>query len=781
VTLEERIAALLQEYARRKQAEKMTRWCPQIPTPKQAAFVALGCLEALFGGSAGPGKSSGLLMAGLQYVDVPNYAALILRKTYKDLAKPGAIMDRAGEWLRNTSARWNNEQHTWTFPSGARLAFGHLETEADKYEYQSAEFQFIGWDELTQFPESQYTYLLSRLRRLSGSTIPLRSRGATNPGGLGHGWVKARFVDEKTRKGVFIQARLSDNPHVDQAEYLKALDQLDEMTKRQLRDGEWVQDTGGLIYRYSAERNGIGELPLLPDGSTWSYIWGVDFGSSEKTPSTAIGVTAFTTALPNAYIVESSKHAGMTVSDVADRYRADVLRFKGFQCVLGDQGGLGGGYLSELQQRHNIPIVGVEKQNKLGFRKLFNDDLGNGKILVVERSCSGLIDEWNELSWNDKGTDCRQGQADHCFVAGTMIETDRGEVPIEAIRVGDLVLTQQGFFPVKISGHTGDREVITRTFSNGRNLTGTPEHRILLSGVATNTLIGLTEYDTLCAKENCAWLKRSNTGGGFGEDTQNRNGGRIASIFMRARNAAAYLFASIVESGRIITGRSQMVATSTTSMETRRTTTQATSLAFPLERILPSTGNNFHTNLANRLGSAPPSGTARPPAELGTPSKIAKTGAIKSRFQKHALCAAKRLNQKDQQRSAQTTVSLNSVATVASTTRPASANGATKTSPATNTASRLFAVGPAIRGTQTQTVYNLGVDGPHEYFANGILVANCSDQALYNWREARHWLFKEPEPAKTPEQKINETWQRMRKEAEARKRGQPISIRGVRV
>jgi hypothetical protein len=391
----------------------MIRWCPQTPTPKQALFIALTCLEALFGGSAGPGKSSGLLMAALQHVDTPGYAALILRKTYKDLAKPGAIMDRAGEWLRNTAAKWSPEQHTWTFPSGARLAFGHLDTEATKYEYQSAEFQFIGWDELTQFPESQYTYLLSRLRRLSGSSIPLRSRGATNPGGVGHAWVKARFVDEKTRRGVFVAARLGDNPHVDQAEYLKALAELDDITRRQLRDGEWVQEAGGLIYHYSSERNAIKELPTLPDGQGWAYIWGADFGSSEKTPSTAIGVTAFTPALPNAYIVESSKHAGMTVSDVAVRYKADALRFRGFQHVLGDQGGLGGGYLGELQQRHGIPIVGVEKQNKLGFRKLFNDDLGKGKILVVERDCQGLIDEWNELTWNDKGTDCRQGQADH--------------------------------------------------------------------------------------------------------------------------------------------------------------------------------------------------------------------------------------------------------------------------------------------------------------------------------------------------------------------------------
>jgi len=98
-------------------------------------------------------------MGALQYVDIPGYAALLLRRRFSDLALPGALMLRADEWLRGTDATWNENKRTWTFPSGAKLAFGYLEHEADKYRYKSSEFQFIGWDELTQFQESQYTYL----------------------------------------------------------------------------------------------------------------------------------------------------------------------------------------------------------------------------------------------------------------------------------------------------------------------------------------------------------------------------------------------------------------------------------------------------------------------------------------------------------------------------------------------------------------------------------------------------------------------------------------------
>ena len=79
-------------------------WIPHEPTPKQAEFLLMPDLEVLFGGSAGGGKSDALLMAALQYVDVPGYAAILFRRTYTDLSLPGALMDRAHEWLQGTKA-----------------------------------------------------------------------------------------------------------------------------------------------------------------------------------------------------------------------------------------------------------------------------------------------------------------------------------------------------------------------------------------------------------------------------------------------------------------------------------------------------------------------------------------------------------------------------------------------------------------------------------------------------------------------------------------------------
>lgn len=243
---------------------RLTPYIPWVPHPAQEAFLRLDTLEAFFGGAAGPGKSTALLMAALQYVDVPGYAALLLRKTYADLALPGALMDKASDWLAPTDARWNNTTKTWEFPSRATLTFGYLATEVHKHRYQSAEFQFIGFDELTQFTETMYTYLFGRLRRpdtmvqgiatdgTSLDQVPLRMRSASNPGGTGHQWVNDRLVDPDTRnrKAIFVPAHLDENPSLDRPTYLQSLGELDPTTKAMMLDGNWKIQPPGTHFAY---------------------------------------------------------------------------------------------------------------------------------------------------------------------------------------------------------------------------------------------------------------------------------------------------------------------------------------------------------------------------------------------------------------------------------------------------------------------------------------------------------------------------------------------------
>ncbi len=228
-----------------------TDYIPHKPTAKQLAFLLLTNQEALYGGAAGGGKSDALLMGALQYVDVPGYSALLLRRSYTDLALPGALMDRAKTWLMPSIARWRDGMKSWQFPSGATLTFGYLERPGDEYRYQSTEFQFIGFDELTQFSESQYRYLFSRLRRAKNVDVPLRMRSASNPGGLGHEWVRERFIDAQgsIESRIFIPASLPDNPFLDQEAYLESLNQLDPVTRQQLLEGDWTARQAGSLFK----------------------------------------------------------------------------------------------------------------------------------------------------------------------------------------------------------------------------------------------------------------------------------------------------------------------------------------------------------------------------------------------------------------------------------------------------------------------------------------------------------------------------------------------------
>ena len=225
------------------------RYIPVKPTPKQLAFLLLPTREAMFGGSGGGGKSFALLMAALQYVDIPGYAALLLRRTYADLSKPSALIDISRQWLMGTDARWNDQAKMWRFPSGATLSFGYLDSESDKWQYQGGTYQFIGFDELTQFRELDYRFLFGWLRRPTGSDIPLRMRAASNPGGIGHEWVKQRFLSEPNEERLFLPARLDDNPHLDKESYVQSLMELDPVTRRQILEGDWSARQGGSKFR----------------------------------------------------------------------------------------------------------------------------------------------------------------------------------------------------------------------------------------------------------------------------------------------------------------------------------------------------------------------------------------------------------------------------------------------------------------------------------------------------------------------------------------------------
>lgn len=251
-------------------------YCPEEPSINQKVFLRTNAIEALFGGAAGGGKSSALLMAALQYVDVPGYSAILFRRTFADLSLPGALMDRFRTWLTNyDDVHWNNNTFVATFPSSARISFGYLNNTNDYLRYKGSEFQFIGMDEVTEIRESDYRYLFSRLRRpASGpiSQVPLRMRCASNPA---PNWVRQRFIVEGKEAGrIFVPSTLKDNPGIDADSYRQALSALDPVERRRLEEGDWWSTTlGSLFERESFVIIDPAEIPIITNSARVVRYW----------------------------------------------------------------------------------------------------------------------------------------------------------------------------------------------------------------------------------------------------------------------------------------------------------------------------------------------------------------------------------------------------------------------------------------------------------------------------------------------------------------------------
>lgn len=196
-------------------------WTPQ-DGPQFDAVQAREITEMLYGGAAFGGKTDFLLGDFLQ--DVPTYGSawrgILFRRTMGELDD---IIQRSQELYPRTGAFYNNKG-IWRWPNGASLRFGFMEQDKHKFKHQGKAYTWIGWDELTQQPtDSPYRYLRGRLRSAQQNIPTMRIRCTANPGGVGHGWVKSKFItaapggyriltDPDTGGSVvFIPSRLSDN------------------------------------------------------------------------------------------------------------------------------------------------------------------------------------------------------------------------------------------------------------------------------------------------------------------------------------------------------------------------------------------------------------------------------------------------------------------------------------------------------------------------------------------------------------------------------------------
>ena len=252
-------------------------------TAKQWRFVGVRADEVLFGGAAGGGKSYGQLADALLYA--LRYAGskqLILRRTYPELEK--SLIRVSLELFPREVYSYNAARHSGAFKNGSVVDFGYCDSESDVYRYQSAEYDVIRFDELTHFTEQMYLYLISRLR--GANSFPKSIRSSTNPGGVGHQWVKARFVDigepnvpHETENGnrIFLPSLVQDNGFLMRADpgYVRRLKNLPDKERKALLYGDWDIFEGQYFTEWDRKLHVVAPFPI-PQG--WRRYFTMDYG-----------------------------------------------------------------------------------------------------------------------------------------------------------------------------------------------------------------------------------------------------------------------------------------------------------------------------------------------------------------------------------------------------------------------------------------------------------------------------------------------------------------------
>lgn len=255
-------------------------WEPQ-PGP-QTLLVQCPAEEVFYGGAVGGGKTDGLLgdySRGIQYGS--KWVGLFVRRYTPDMSY---VIRRAQEIFCTVYGAniWKESKHEFQFPGGAVLQFRAADRDADALKHQGQQYTWIGFDELTQWESDYiYTYLFHRMRT-AAEGIPIRMRSTSNPGGPGHNWVKARFIDIAppgvpvlvTRKDgttyyrVAIRSKLEDNRILmknDPGYGGRVYEISDPVMARAMRDGDWNIAVGAAFPEFDPKIHVIDNAPMPTD------------------------------------------------------------------------------------------------------------------------------------------------------------------------------------------------------------------------------------------------------------------------------------------------------------------------------------------------------------------------------------------------------------------------------------------------------------------------------------------------------------------------------------
>lgn len=285
------------------QDQKSVRVPDYTASERQSVFHSTVADEKLYGGAAGGGKTAAIVAEGTTLaLENPGIPINFFRRTIPELNKTikAEIVKQCGAYIKAGGMKWHSqatgdfEGRSYELKNGSSLILNYLDNDADVFRYQGAEMPIIAVDELTQFPLSWIEYLLTR-NRTSNPNWPVQFIAGTNPGGIGHGWVKARYIDAappetvntidledgETATRVFIPAKVTDHPDERfKKDYRRKLLALtDENLRKALLDGDWDVFAGMVFIEWARSKHVIDPF-LIPDH--WRRWRGMDYGNKNS-------------------------------------------------------------------------------------------------------------------------------------------------------------------------------------------------------------------------------------------------------------------------------------------------------------------------------------------------------------------------------------------------------------------------------------------------------------------------------------------------------------------
>lgn len=290
-------------------------------TPRQWEFIGATAGEVLFGGAAGGGKSYGQLVDALLFaLRYPRSKQLILRRTLPELDK--SLVRTALELYPRDIFTYKASRHEGVFKNGSVIDFGYCDAENDVYRYQSAEYDIIRFDELTHFTEQMYVYLISRVR--GANAYPKQIKSSTNPGGVGHTWVKARFIDigppnTEQLGRIFIPSRVTDNTFLMKADpqYAERLKKLSKKDREALLCGNWDIFDGQYFTEWNRDVHVMRPFEIP---KSWRRYFVMDYGL-DMLAGYWIAVDIY----GRAYVYREVYESGLIISEAARKIRENTV------------------------------------------------------------------------------------------------------------------------------------------------------------------------------------------------------------------------------------------------------------------------------------------------------------------------------------------------------------------------------------------------------------------------------------------------------------------------